>query len=157
MKRAIRSALLSVGLAGVVTAGTAAPGAATPPSALTNVPLARGTDVSHHGAVRLKFGTDVAMSKITVDPGGSAGWHSHPGGAIIIVAEGALTVYSPDGRHCRTHTYSAGQAFIEQPREVDNVLNTGSVPYVLYVTFPGVPLGGSPRTDEPDPGTCPGI
>ena len=46
---------------------------------------------------------------------------------------------------------------IERPGEVDNVLNTGTVPYILYVTFPRVPVGVSPRTDEPDPGTCPGI
>ncbi len=156
MKRAVRWVLLSVGLAGVVTAVTVVPSAATPPSGLTNIPLARGTDTSH-GTIPLRFGTDVAMAQITVNPGGSSGWHSHPGGAIIIVKEGALTVYSPVGHHCRITTYSAGQAFIERPREVDDVLNTGSVPYVLYVTFPGVPPGGSPRTDEPDPGTCPGI
>jgi hypothetical protein len=34
-------------------------------------------------------------------------------------------------------------------------LNRGTTPYVLYVTFPRVPHGESPRTDEPDPGTCP--
>jgi len=129
---------------------------ATPPSGLTNVLLARGTNTSH-GTLRLRFGTDVAMSQITVNPGGSSGWHSHPGGAVIIVKEGAVTVYSPAGRHCRTSTYGAGQAFIEQPGEVDNVLNTGTVPYVLYVTFPRVPVGVNPRTDDPDPGTCPGI
>jgi quercetin dioxygenase-like cupin family protein len=158
MKRAVRWALLSLGLAGVVTAVTVAPSAATPPSGLTNVVLAQGTDTSH-GTVRLRFGTDVVMSQISVNPGGSSGWHSHPGGAIIIVKEGTLTVYSPVGRHCRSRTYSAGQAFIERPREVDDVLNTGSVPYVLYVTFPGVPPGPATnsRTDEPDPGTCPGI
>jgi len=157
MKRAVRWALLSVGLASVVTAVTVASAAATPPSGLTNIPLARGTDTSH-GTIPLRFGTDVAMAQITVDPGGSSGWHSHPGGAIIIVEEGALTVYSPVGHHgCRTTTYSAGQAFIERPGEVDDVLNTGTVPYVLYVTFPRVPPGGSPRIDQPDPGTCPGI
>ena len=90
-------------------------------------------------------------------PGRLPGWHSHPGGAIIIVKEGALTVYSPVGHQCRTTTYSAGQAFIERPGEVDDVLNTGTVPYVLYVTFPRVPQGGSARIDQPDPGTCPGI
>jgi quercetin dioxygenase-like cupin family protein len=156
MKPAVRCALLTVGLAGVVTAFTVEPSSATPPSGLTNVLLARGTDTSHE-SVRLRFGTDIAMSQITVNPGGSSGWHSHPGGAIVIVKEGTLTVYSPAGRHCRTHTYSAGQAFIERPREVDNVLNTGSVPYVLYVTFPGVPPGGSPRTDEPVPRPCQGM
>ena len=91
MKRAVRWALLSVGLASVVTAVTVASAAATPPSGLTNVPLARGTDTSH-GTLPLRFGTDVAMAQITVDPGGSSGWHSHPGGAIVVVKKGSLTV-----------------------------------------------------------------
>ena len=155
-KRAVRWALLSLGLASVVTAVTVAPASATPPSGLTNVPLARGTDVSH-GTIPLQIGTDVAMAQITVDPGGSSGWHSHPGGAIIVVKQGALTVYRSVGSQCQTATYSAGQAFIERPGEVDDVLNTGTVPYILFVTFPRVPQGDSARTDEPDPGTCPGV
>src|SRR4249920_1307077 len=120
MKRAVKRTLLGVGLAGVVTAVTVAvtvaPSWATPPSGLTNVPLARGTDTSH-GTIPLQFGTDVAMAQITVDPGGSSGWHSHPGGAIIIVQQGSLTVYSPVGNRCEITTYSAGQAFVERPGE----------------------------------------
>jgi quercetin dioxygenase-like cupin family protein len=158
MKQVVRRALLSVGLAGVVMAVvvmgvTVAPSWATPPVGLTNVLLARGTNTSH-GTIPLKFGTDVVMVRITVDPGGSSGWHSHPGGAIIIVEQGTLTVYSPVGHRCRTTTYSAGQAFIERPGEVDDVFNTSTIPYVLYVTFPRVPPGGATRIDEPAPGTC---
>jgi quercetin dioxygenase-like cupin family protein len=97
------------------------------------------------------------MAQITVDPGGSSGWHSHPGGAIIVVKQGTPTVYRSIGGQCRSTTYGAGDAFIERPGEVDDVLNAGTAPYVLYVTFPRVPPGGSARTDEPDPGTCPGI
>jgi quercetin dioxygenase-like cupin family protein len=156
MKRPVRWVLLSVGLASLVALLPFAPGAATPPSGLTNVPLARGTNLSH-GTIPLKFGTDVAMAQITVNPGGSSGWHSHPGGAIIVVQTGTLTVYRSIGSQCQTTTYSAGQAFIERPGEVDNVVNTGTAPYVLFVTFPRVPQGSSPRTDEPDPGTCPGL
>jgi quercetin dioxygenase-like cupin family protein len=140
----------------VVTAVTIAPGGATPPSGLTNVPLARGTDVSH-GTIALQVGTDVAMAQITVVPGGSSGWHSHPGGAIIIVKQGELTVYRAIGSQCQTTTYTAGQAFLERPGEVDQVVNTGTIPYVLYVTFPRVPQGASTRIDQPDPGTCPGL
>jgi quercetin dioxygenase-like cupin family protein len=157
MKQVVRRALLSVGLVGVVmavvTAATVTPSWATPPDKLVQTPLARGTNTSH-GTIPLKFGTDVVMVRITVAPGGSSGWHSHPGGAIIIVEEGTLTVYSPVGHRCRTTTYSAGQAFIERPGEVDDVFNTGTAPYVLYVTFPRVPPNVLPRTDEPDPGTC---
>ena len=107
-KRDIRWALLSVGLAGVVTAVTVAPGGATPPSGLTQVPLARGTDVSD-GTIPLQVGTDVAMAQITVNPGGSTGWHSHPGGAIIVVKQGSLTVHQSIGSQCQTTTYSAGR------------------------------------------------
>jgi quercetin dioxygenase-like cupin family protein len=144
--------LLSV-LGAAVYGGTVL---ATPPSGLTNVPLARGIDVSN-GTIPLQVGTDVAMSQITVIPGGSSGWHSHPGGAIIVVQQGTLTVYTSVGNQCQTATYSAGQAFIERPGEVDDVLNTGTIPYVLYVTFPRVPPGDSPRIDQPDPGTCQGL
>jgi len=157
MARALRWALLSTGLAGVVIAVCVAPVAATPPTGgFTNVPLARGTNVSD-GTIPLQAGTDVAMAQITVEPGGSSGWHSHPGGAIIVVKQGSLTVYSPVGPKCETTTYSAGQVFIERPGEVDDVLNTGTIPYVLFVTFPRVPQGDPARTDESDPGTCPGV
>ncbi len=129
---------------------------ATASFGLTNVPLARGTNTSD-GTIPLQFGTDVAMAQITVIPGGSSGWHSHPGGAIVVVKQGALTAYRSIGSQCQVTSYSAGQAFIERPGEVDQVLNTGTIPYVLFVTFPSVPQGESPRTDVPDPGTCPGL
>ena len=142
-----------LGLAGVALSGGAVH--ATPPSQLTQVLLTRGTNVSN-GTIPLHVGTDVAMATITVEPGGSSGWHSHPGGAIIVVKQGSLTVYESIGNHCEISTYTAGQAFIERPGEVDQVVNKGTAPYVLYVTFPDVPPGGSPRTDVPNPGTCPG-
>ena len=161
MNRAVRWALLSVGLAGAITATAifVASGSATPPVGLTNLQLGRGTFPPH--AIVPLAGTDVVMAQITVNPGGSSGWHSHPGGAIIVVAQGSLTKYhaTGNGRHvsrCEITPYSAGQAFIEAPGEVDQVINTGTAPYILYVTFPLVPQGGATRIDQPDPGTCPG-
>src|SRR5438094_3207193 len=82
---------------------------ATPPVGLTNVPLARGTNASD-GTLPLQDGADVAMAQITVDLGGSSGWHSHPGGAIVVIREGVLTVYRSVGRRCGASTYGAGQA-----------------------------------------------
>ena len=155
MSRAVRWALASVGLAGVIIAMTLSPGGATPPVGLTHTPLALGTNTSA-GTIPLQTGTDIAMAQITVGPGGSSGWHSHPGGAIVVVQQGSIIVYAAMGSHCHTTTYTAGQAFIERPGEVMDVLNTGAGPYTLFVTFPRVPHGESPRTDEPDPGTCPG-
>ena len=146
--------LLLVGVVGAAVYGGIA--LATPPSGLVNILLARGTNASQ-GTLPIQMGTDVVMAQITVDPGGSSGWHSHPGGAIIVVKQGTSTVYRAIGSQCQSTTYSAGDAFIERPGEVDDVLNAGAAPYVLYVTFPRVPPGGSARIDEPDPGTCPGL
>jgi quercetin dioxygenase-like cupin family protein len=140
----------------VVLAFSVAPGEATPPSGLTQVVLARGNDVSN-GTIPLQFGTDIVMVQLTVDPGGSSGWHSHPGGAIIVLKQGSITVHKAVGSQCQIETYSAGQAFLERPGEVDQVTNNGTIPYILLVTFPRVPEGGSPRIDQPDPGTCPGL
>ncbi len=151
----VTGALLTAGLATVVTAVGMAPTAATPPSGQTPGPLIRGTNVS--GTIPLQVGTDVAMTHFTVRPGGSSGWHSHPGGAIIIVKEGELTVYRALGSQCQAETYRAGDAFIERPGEVDQVVNTGTRDFVLYVTFPRLPQGEPARTEHANPGTCPGL
>jgi quercetin dioxygenase-like cupin family protein len=146
--------LILLGVVGAAVYGGIA--LATPATGLVNILLARGTETSE-GTLPIKMGTDVVMAQITVDPGGSSGWHSHPGGAIIVVKQGTLTLYRAIGSQCQSTTYGPGDAFIERPGEVDDVLNAGPAPYVLYVTFPRVPPGGSARIDEPDPGTCPGI
>jgi quercetin dioxygenase-like cupin family protein len=151
-KSAAAVGILLLALSGVVVIRARA----TPSSGLTNLPLARGTNASD-GTIPLQVGTDVAMVQITVDPGGSSGWHSHPGGAIVVVKQGSLTVYRSIGSQCEIATYGAQQAFVERPGEVDQVINTGTIPYVLFVTFPHVPQGDSPRIDQPDAGTCPGL
>jgi quercetin dioxygenase-like cupin family protein len=155
-QRAVRLAFLTVGLAGLFAAVNAVPGAATPTSGLTNVALGRGTDLSD-GTLVFQEGTDVVVSQITVVAGGSSGWHSHPGGAMIVIKQGDLTVNRSIGSQCQSTNYSAGQAFIERPGELDDVVNTGTTSFVLIVTFPRVPQGGSARIDQPDPGTCPGL
>ena len=91
MKHHRKHVAAATGLAAIValvaTALFVVPALATPPSGLTNTPLARGTNTSH-GTLPLQGGTDIVMAQITVDPGGSSGWHSHPGGAIVVVTAG---------------------------------------------------------------------
>ena len=69
MKRAVGWTKWSVALACVATVLTVGTAAATPPSGLTNVPLARGTNTSR-GTIPLQFDTDIAIAQITVNPGG---------------------------------------------------------------------------------------
>jgi hypothetical protein len=118
---------------------------------------------------------DIVVATIKLAPGGSSGWHSHPGGAIAIVQQGEVTFYSPvangddeqgqsqsdeegGGQHlnCVITRYTQGQAFVEFPGEVGFAKNTGSIETIIVATFPGVPVGviGGQRIDQPNPGTC---
>lgn len=173
-RRFIRLAVTTVGLAGVFVAMNTVPGSATPSVGFTSEPLGRGTNTSH-ASLALPQGLDIVTSRITLTHGGSSGWHSHPGGAIAIVQQGELTVYElagkggdeqgqrdsqadeEDGPHCVVTRYTHGQSFIERIGEVVDAVNTGSTDTILVVTFPGVPVGGSSRIDQIDPGVCPGI
>ena len=65
--------------------------------------------------------------------------HTHGGAAYITMLEGELTVQGPDG----THTYRAGDAFMEHPGHVYAAYNPGDRPASLVVTYlvsPGVPV-----------------
>jgi len=132
------------------------PGLATTPSAFTSAVVARGTDKSE-GTVVFKEGTDVVVARNVFDVGGSSGWHSHPGGAIVVIVQGEVTIYRSVGNHCDVHTYTAGQTFIERPSAILDAVNTSSGQTMVYATFPSVPVGGLSRIDRANPGTCPGI
>jgi quercetin dioxygenase-like cupin family protein len=96
-RRGMRRAVISLGFAGLFVAFNAIPGAATSPVGFTSATVARGTFMGH-ASLAIGHGLDVLVSRIMVTPGGSSGWHSHPGGAIAIVLQGELTVYSSIGK-----------------------------------------------------------
>ena len=154
--RVARLSVIAAALVCLMIGADAVTGTATPPSNVTSLTLGRGTDQSN-GTIPIRQGMDVVVVQNVFAPRGSSGWHSHPGGAIIVVEQGQLTDYRSVGSQCEVMTYTAGQTFIERPGDIQDTVNNGSVPTLTIVTFPGVPVGGSPRINQPDPGTCPGI
>ncbi len=157
-RRGMRLALMTLGFAGLIVAVNAAPAAATAANNFHSTPLGHGTYVSH-GTLPLVQGLEIVVSRNDVDPGGFSGWHSHPGGAIVVLQAGEITTYRSVGNHCEVTTYTAGQSFIERPGDVLMAV-AGSHGATVYATFPGVPMVNgtpAPRTDEPDPLTCPGL
>ena len=83
---------------------------------------------------------DVAVARITLEPGRGSGWHSHPGPGWVIVTVGTLSLYRLDG--CQAG-YPAGTAFLEEPGDVHEVRNdtTESVEFLVSFTLPaGAPL-----------------
>jgi hypothetical protein len=166
--------LTAVALAGAVGAAGVGTAIATPGEGIVAAPvLARGTleaEHSHHHhkrhekpiEIRLQRPSDVAVQQVTIAPGGSTGWHSHPGPAVVIVKSGSFTLYDADDRTCTGTTYSVdpanpvGKVFIDEGRGHVHVgRNEGSTNTELYVTYLDVPLGAAPRIDVPNPGNCP--
>lgn len=101
--------------------------------------------------------SDVAMQSVVLEPGGSAGWQSHPAPTFVAVKSGTVTVYHGTAAGCTSQSYSAGQGFLEPAGNVHVSRNEGEAPVELYVTSLAAPVGGELRTDQQSPGgaNCP--
>jgi mannose-6-phosphate isomerase-like protein (cupin superfamily) len=102
---------------------------------------------------------DTAFQHGTLQPGGSTGWHTHPGPAFIAFAQGQGTYYHVEGSGCPAMTVTAGTGFSQMPTEVHVLRNLGSEPvviYTLYVLPHGTP-NSAIRTDQAQPSACPDI
>ena len=88
-------------------------------------------------------------------PGGSTGWHSHPGHSLIIVTAGAVTAYEGDDPDCKPTVYTQGMGFVDPGGNHVHVLrNEGTVP-ASTIAVQLIPAGAARRVDAPDPGHCP--
>jgi hypothetical protein len=54
---------------------------------------------------KTKGASDVYVQSNAWAPGGSTGWHTHPGHSLIIVTAGTVTTYEGDDRRCRPHVH----------------------------------------------------
>jgi hypothetical protein len=46
-------------------------------------------------------------------PGGTTGWHTHPGHSLIIVTAGTVTAYEGNDPDCTPHVYTQGMGFVD--------------------------------------------
>jgi len=87
-------------------------------------------------------------------PGGSTGWHSHPGHSLIIVTAGTVTVYEGNDPSCTPTVYTKGMGFVDPGGgHVHIVRNEGTIP-ASATAVQLIPAGQPRRIDVPDPGNC---
>ncbi len=97
---------------------------------------------------------DAVVQTIAFQPGGSTGWHSHPGALVVTVKSGTVTRYEAS---CQKNAYSAGQAFVEMgPEHLVLVRNEGTEPAEVYVTYlvPAGTANAALRVDQAAPSVC---
>jgi quercetin dioxygenase-like cupin family protein len=96
----------------------------------------------------------VLTARITVEPGGSFGWHSHPGPVFVSVAKGTFTLRQVENRRCRRRTFGPGEAFVEDARRVHLGENEGSEPVRIFATFLARARTTEFSNDEDPPKLC---
>ena len=151
-------------------------------SGFVSTAVARGSSEAFHirstdgfdVEIKTKDSTDIAVSNVVVAPGGSSGWHSHPGPVLVVVKTGTITFYRA-GKHggqngddengdngknaptCSRTVYPAGSAFVEVPAPGHVMLakNEGATEATVTATY-FAPPGAALRIDQPWPGAdCP--
>lgn len=128
-----------------VSTTLAAPAAATPARDVTGTVIWEMTDGAGPEA------KDYVFREITIAPGGSTGWHSHPGELFGTVKEGILM---HTGADCVVDgVYLAGQDITEKggPGYVHIGRNVGPGPLVLQILYIN-PASAPLSLDAPDPG-----
>lgn len=114
---------------------------------LTSTTIARGT-FSIPLNISVAAETDILNQTITLAPGGTTGWHGHPGTTMVVVSQGTGTFVMAD---CTRHTYTAGMAFLDTPGTTHEFVNTGTEPLVIHATYVNVPVAGVFRLDRDAP------
>jgi len=162
MKTRIKLAFL-VAIAGVA-AYAAGSVLGTPPSGVTVAPLAPVAQFDEINAkaksghwkanIKTKGLSDLHVVEVTIQPGGTLGWHSHLGPSFVIVKSGAATFYEADDPTCTPREIPTGSSLFEPGGDVHIVRNEGSVPLV-NVVVQLIPTGAPRLISEPSPGNCP--
>ena len=134
--------------AAVVTATALSGGAgATPPEGGTvRVDLANGTT---EGPVTINTSgpSTLVVQELTISPGASSGWHTHPGPEYSVISDGAVQLQT--ALACSPVDYASGQAvFIPAgvPHRVANESGHGAQVVVTYT----LPVDTAVRGDSPD-------
>jgi hypothetical protein len=123
------------------------------------VPLNSASQHGHAPDLWLSFQktrgeSDVYVQNNTWAPGGTTGWHTHPGHSLIIVTAGTITAYEGDDPHCTPRVYTPGMGFVDEGGDHVHVLRNEGAVEARTIAVQLIPAGATRRNDAPSPGTC---
>lgn len=87
-------------------------------------------------------------------PGGSTGWHTHPGHSLIIVVAGTVTEYEGPDADCTPHVYRKGMTFVDPHGSHAHIIRNEGGVVARTIAVQLIPAGAERRIDVADPGNC---
>ncbi len=104
---------------------------------------------------KTKGSSDLYVQSNVWQPGGSTGWHSHPGHTLVTVTAGTITAYEGDDPECKPHVYTAGMGLVDPGgTHVHIVRNESTTEVAQVIAVRLIPAGQPGRVEAPDPGNC---
>jgi len=163
-----RKLMWSVAAAVAVVGAYAGTLLATPPNPplFVGTTIASGTfddiDVHNHTVpghwqelLKTKGPSDLYVQSNTWKPGGTTGWHTHPGASLIIITGGSVTAYEGDDPTCSPHLYVKGDTLVDPGGDhVHMIRNEGAVD-ATGVAVQLIPSLAARRIDADRPAACP--
>jgi hypothetical protein len=101
---------------------------------------------------------DTAFQQVTINAGGSTGWHTHPGATFVAISQGEGTLYHAGASSCPSERYPARAGLYQTERDTHVLRNEAAAdPLVLFAFYllPGNTPDTGIRVDEPQPAGCP--
>jgi uncharacterized cupin superfamily protein len=148
---------------------------ATPASGFTGSTIARGRfddiDVNNHMFLenfwapsrrenpwlsfqKTKGPSDLYVQSNIWAPGGTTGWHTHPGHSLIIVTAGTVTAYEGDDPSCTRHDYTPGMGFVDPGGDHVHVLRNEGMVEARTVAVQLIPAGAERRINAEGNSAC---
>ena len=167
--------VLVVGGACAAAAGYVGNVMATPASGFTSTSLAIGRlaafDVMHklvfddpnpanskkhvwHSTQKTKGDSDLYVQSNVWIPGGTSGWHTHPGHSLITVTAGVVTAYEGDDPSCTPKVYTVGMTFVDEGGDHVHVIRNEGAIEARTITVQLLPAGAIRRIDAPGNPAC---
>ena len=170
-----RTLLLSLAVGTITLGATAYLGKlyATPSSGFTGTTIAVGRfgdiDVNNHlfspdtpprgqnlwlSLQKTKGLSDLFVQNNVWQPGGTTGWHTHPGHSLIIVTAGTVTTYEGDDPSCTAHVYTVGMGFVDEGGDHVHVIRNEDAVEARTVAVQLIPAGATRRVDATPNTAC---
>jgi quercetin dioxygenase-like cupin family protein len=161
----IAAAAVAVAVIVAITSGSSTKQTPTkPPPAVKITVLAKGTlqpltaSRTMANGVKLTLDTSGAMGvqvqSLTLQPGASEPWHTHPGSGLAIVQSGSIEDYEQKGTGCQLFVLNTGDSRFDAGDGAHTLINGGKTPAVVVVTGFAPPGNGPVLVAAPKPANC---
>jgi quercetin dioxygenase-like cupin family protein len=108
-----------------------------------------------HSLQKTKGASDVYVQSNVWAPGGTSGWHTHPGHSLITVTQGAVTAYEGEDASCTPKVYTVGMTFVDEGGDHVHVLRNEGAVEARTITVQLIPAGAPRRIDAVGSPGCP--